>query len=276
MTIIITKREEWTQPLDVSPALAEAWQSREPSDWSAITMSSAGRSCRLGEAFQIERQAADHSSAPDVIWRGRLSNVAGIGAGLSRGRVRIEGDCGDRVGAAMTDGHIDVTGSAADLAGAAMRGGRLVVQGDVGDQVGGPLDEATPGMRGGELVVAGSAGHGAGHRLRRGLLIIQGDARDLAGYEMLAGSLIIGGSCGRRAGAEMRRGSIVLASDRVEPLATFVCAGRIVSPIIEILAGHVARLAPRLAAIMRHRTWRLFSGDLLRGGRGEILCADGP
>ena len=108
--------------------------------------------------------------------------------------------------------------------------------------------------------------------MRRGLVVIGGTVGDFAGINMIAGSLFVFGACGIAPAAGMRRGTLAVFHDVdrrcYPPFAAAAAASRYSCEFIcGTLKAH--RLSHRRrAARMRYE---VFHGDLLNGGRGEIL-----
>jgi formylmethanofuran dehydrogenase subunit C len=220
---------------------------------------------RLGEFFDV---AGDGSEV--VVVRGDLRRVKGIGTGMTRGRLVVEGSVGMHLGARMSGGEIVVHGDAGDWLGAEMRGGSIRVRGSAGGQIGGAYRGSQVGMRGGVIVVEGDAGIELGMRMRAGMIAVAGRVGDFAGLQMRGGTIVLLGPVGARAGAWMRRGTLV-AFQPVDLLPTFAydCTYRPVflRPYLRALATLGLRLPHgALEGLYRH-----FTGDAAEGGRGEIL-----
>ena len=116
------------------------------------------------------------------------------------------------------------------------------------------------------------AGNEIGHTMRRGLLAVSGKTGDLVGLSMIAGTILVFGDCGIRHGAGMRRGTIGLLGPQPPPmLPSFRRACRFCPTVIRLV----------LRALEKHRfeaprkllggQLELYHGDMLEGGKGEIL-----
>ena len=226
------------------------------------------RQAELGEFFKV-------SGTPDgeVQVAGDLGRVKLIGAGMSRGRLVIEGNAGLHLGSAMTGGEILVEGSASDWVGPEMRGGRIVVKGDAGHAVGSAYRGSQVGMRGGEIIVHGKAGNEVGNTMRNGLIAIGGSCGDFAGVNMLAGTILVFGELGIRAGAGMKRGSIVAMSE-TEVLPTFSYACRYRPPFIPPYLLHLRNLGLPITDQHISGEYKRWSGDAVELNRGELLILD--
>lgn len=223
----------------------------------------------LGDFFGIAGRADD-----EVRVAGDLSRVKLLGAGMTRGRIVIEGKAGRHLGAAMTGGEIVVEGDADDWVGPEMTGGRVVVKGDAGHAVGSAYRGSRIGMRGGEIVVHGNAGNETGNALRGGLIAIGGDCGDFAGVNMLNGTIVVLGALGIRCGAGMKRGTIVAMHEpEILPTFTYSCT---YSP--GFLRLYLLRLRARGLPVedaMIGGPYRRWSGDSVELNRGEILALEG-
>ena len=221
------------------------------------------QTAEVGELFRVSGDPADGD------WRvvGELAGVHWLGAGMREGSIHVQGDVGRHTGSGMRGGAIHVSGAAGDWLGAEMRGGRIEVDADAGNLVGAAYAGSPRGMRGGTIVVRGSAGDEVGHTMRRGWITIAGDCGPLAGYRMRAGSLFVLGNCGARPGAEMVRGTIGLfAAQRPTLLPTFRKACTIKPQFMGLMQRQLQAIG-----LDAPRTIEIHNGDLLRGGRGEIL-----
>lgn len=164
--------------------------------------------CNLGDFFKVTGKGA-----AEIRIEGDLSNVKLIGAGMTEGKLILEGDVGMHLGAGMSGGEIEVMGSAGDWVGPEMSGGRITIKKNAGHMVGSAFRGQSTGITGGEIFIYGSAKNEIGSAMRRGLIVVGGDAGDFTGVNMLAGSIIVLGELGIRTGAGMKRGTIVSLQD---------------------------------------------------------------
>ncbi len=227
------------------------------------------RQLPMAELFEV---AGDPS---DLKWRleGDFSAVHHVAAELSDGQVHVAGDVGRYAGQTMRGGTLTVEGDAGDWLGAEMLGGRVVVAGDTGNHAGAALPASKVGMRGGQIVVRGSVGDYAAEAMRRGWVTVLGDCGEWAGYRMRAGTLMVFGACGSRPGASMRRGTLALLGAVAELLPTFRYAcdyePQALALMLRALSAQgvdTGQVGTRVA---------LYNGDLLEGGRGELLVTRG-
>jgi formylmethanofuran dehydrogenase subunit C len=228
------------------------------------------RRAAVGELFAVAGDGAE-----DMRVEGNLARVAGLGSGMTGGRLTVAGDAGPHVGADMRDGELLVEGNAGDWVGAEMRGGRLVVRGSVGRRVGGAYAGSRAGMRGGEIFVLGDAGEEAGAGLRRGLVAVAGRVGDAAGLRALAGTIVALGSLGAHPGAGMRRASIVaMRPPALLPTYAKACTYR--PPFLRLALRRLRALGLPVTDEQIEGRYTRWSGDALDLGRGEILILEAP
>ena len=138
-----------------------------------------------------------------------------------------------------------------------------------------PIAAASAGMTGGVILVHGDAGHELGHTMRRGLIAIGGRAGDFAGINMIAGTVIACGGCGPRPAAGMQRGTLAVFGERPSLLPTFRPGGECEPLFLRLYLRKIAGLGLPISGAWLTAKYDLFHGDLLNGGRGEILVPSG-
>lgn len=220
-------------------------------------------------------EPATESTEPEaILFHGDLSGVHWVGAKMDGGTITVDGPVGRHVGSEMSAGRIDVHGNAGDWVGAEMKGGQLHVRGDAGHLVGAAYRGSRRGMTGGTLLIDGRVGNELGHTMRRGLIAVGGDAGDLIGFNMLAGTILVLGDVGIRHGAGMTRGTLALlnAAD-VKLLPTFRRAGRQPLLAIQLVLRHLQEAGFELDERLLDADLELYHGDMVSGGRGEILLS---
>ncbi len=244
------------------------------------------RQLDLGELFELsEVDALDSGSVDsDLVhyWEGDLSCVHEIGLGLEEGLIQIEGHAGRHVGAHMQGGMIEVNGSVSDFLGAEMNEGQIRVSGDAGDWTGAVYPGTKSGMAGGEILVGGHVGVGAGTAMRRGMIVIGGTAGHQLGCNMRAGTMLVGAGIEGSFGSGMIRGTIMTTTSGRQTIQqrlgpTFRPGSRLPFPMIHLFQNWLADRGNRLESIDRllaFRTYQVFHGDFLSGGRGEVLVAE--
>lgn len=221
------------------------------------------RQVALAELFKISGDASDS------VWHleGDCSTIHHLGAGMQQGDIRVEGNIGRHAGQGMRGGSLTIEGSAGDWLGSEMRGGRIEVHGDAANHVGGSLVASKVGMRGGQITVRGSVGTHTGERMRRGSITVLGDCGEWPGYQMRAGTIVVAGQCGSHPAAGMRRGTLILLGNAPTLLPTFRYACDYSPQALGLVFKElkIDREVPKSV--------ELYNGDLLEGGRGEVLIA---
>ncbi len=222
----------------------------------------------LAEFFSVRGDPSDGRHE----WEGDLAGVHWIGAGMEQGTIQIASNAGRHVGSEMSGGQITVDGDASDWVGAEMKGGLIEVKGRAGHLVGSAYRGSARGMTGGTILVHGDAGNEIGHSMRRGLLVVGGNTGDLVGFNMLAGTILIWGESGIRHGAGMKRGTIGFMGDHHPPvLVSFKHGCRFRSEAITLILKYLEELEFPVPAATWDADFDLFHGDMLEGGRGELL-----
>jgi formylmethanofuran dehydrogenase subunit C len=222
----------------------------------------------LAEFFEISGDPSDER----MVWEGDLAGVHWIGAKMRSGEIRVEGNAGRHLGSEMTGGEIHVSGNAGDWAGAEMKNGLIHVRGRAGHLAGAAYRGSRLGMKGGVILIGGDAGNEIGHSMRRGLIAVRGNAGDLVGFNLAAGTVFVFGSPGVRHGAGMRRGSLGFFGTQAPPLLPsfrFACRCRpqMLPIMYRQLRGYGFHVPDELLAA----SFDLYNGDLIEGGRGEVL-----
>ncbi|MCE9546573.1 MAG: formylmethanofuran dehydrogenase subunit C [Planctomycetia bacterium] len=222
----------------------------------------------LAAMFRVSGDPADGR----IEFSGNLSGVHWIGAGMTDGEIHLAGPAGRHVGSEMTGGTITVDGDASDWVGGEMHGGLIHVRGQAGHLVGAAYRGSRRGMTGGTILIDGDAGNEIGLTMRRGLIAVGGAGGDVPGFNMIAGTILVLGESGIRPGAAMRRGTIgLLGSPSLTLLPTFRAAGRCRPLVLSLVFRQLQSLGFVFDADLLTAEYRLFHGDLLEGGRGEIL-----
>lgn len=222
----------------------------------------------LAEFFAVRGDAGDERHT----WEGDLAGVHWLGAKMTSGRIEVQGNIGRHLGSQLRGGEIHVAGDAGDWVGAEMHGGLIHVRGQAGNLVGSAYIGSPKGMTRGTILVGGNAGTEIGRFMRRGLIAIGGHAGDLVGHNMLAGSVLVFGTGGIRHGAGMKRGTLAfLGRERPPLLPTFRRACRYRPDFLPLVYRQLRKLGFTVPDELFESQYDLYSGDLLAGGRGEIL-----
>jgi formylmethanofuran dehydrogenase subunit C len=259
----LTLRAPAPARLDLSALLPERLTSLSEAEIAALPL---GEGLVCGDLFRIRR-----GDEPSLVLEGTDERCDRIGAGMTAGEIRCEGEAGAELGRHMRGGRLLVAGGAGPFAASGLRGGEIVIAGRAGEGLGAPRMGESEGMAGGLVIVRGGAGARAGDRMRRGVLVIEGECGDFAASRMIAGTLILTGRAGRLPGYLMRRGTLIAPALDLPP--TFVETGESSSVFRALLARHLAPLSPAAAALLARPRLRRFMGDLAALGLGEALLA---
>ncbi len=232
---------------------------------------------KLGDYFDVKGETAETSSDQLVAIQGECENVKYIGAGMTAGRLIVEGCVGMHAGAEMEGGEMIITGSASNWAGAEMKGGLMRIHGDAGHQLGAAYRGSPEGMTGGVIIVSGSVGLEAGAFMRRGMLIIQGDVDPFLGVHMNGGEIFVFGKVARRLGAEAKgNGGFIACFGEVESLLPTYVYDTTVRP--DFMKLYLRQLRDQLgieaAGEYLDTSFRRYRGDIAVGGTAEILIAE--
>lgn len=179
-----------------------------------------------------------------------------ICAGMSHGKVTVEGTPGNALGAYLNGADITVHGNAQDAVGDTMNDGSIIIHGNVGDAVG-------YAMRGGCIYVKGNAGYRAGIHMKAyeekvPVMVIGGKAGSFLGEYQAGGVIVVLGLTeserkivGFFPGTGMHGGKMYLRSD---------CAGVTFPPQVVVRAATAADKKDITRYVDRY--CRLFGGDL--------------
>jgi formylmethanofuran dehydrogenase subunit C len=265
MSIKLTLHTQPQVPVEAETLAPERMQGLNAADAARLPLLHGNQKACVGDFFDV-------AGTGDELLQiaGDLSRVKHIGAGMSRGRLEIDGDVGQHLGSEMTGGEILVTGSAGDWVGPEMSGGKITIKGNAGHMVGSVHRGGTIGMRGGEIIIHGNAGNEAGNGLRNGLIAIGGNTGDFTGVNMRAGTIVVLGQLGARSGPSMLRGSIISMHDaELPPTFTYSCSYRPVFLRVYLLYLRDRGLNVDDAAV--DGVYRRFCGDSIELNRGEVL-----
>lgn len=266
--IIVTIRSQPQAPLEAESITPDNFQSKSAAEIVNLPVTHGNERGRIGDFFEV-----DGDRSAEIVLNGDLSRVKNIGAGMTLGSIRVNGDVGMHLGAAMRGGEINVLGSVGDWAGAEMAGGKISITGNAGHGLGGAYRGSRHGMNRGLIIVEGSAGNEVGAAMRRGLIVVKGDVGDFAGAFMIAGSIVVFGKLGIRAGAGLLRGSIITFQEpELLPTYSYDCSYNpdYLNLLFQTLRNNGISIPAQHAA----SRFRRYSGDFNRLGKGEILVYD--
>ncbi|WP_295582629.1 formylmethanofuran dehydrogenase subunit C [uncultured Lamprocystis sp.] len=221
------------------------------------------------ETGDLFRVTGDDTDA--ILIRSDSDRLDGIGTGMTRGSIRVEGRAGAYLGRRQRGGAIAVTGDAGPFAGSGMSGGTIRIGGDAGDFLGAAIAGERRGMRGGRIEVLGNAGDRVGDHQRRGQILINGNAGDYCGSRMVAGTILVLGRTGINTGLAMRRGTLLLTAEPNLP-PTFNDNGTQQLAFLALLTRDLATAGGPFEQLKSRGTRvRRWLGDLGYGGQGEVL-----
>jgi formylmethanofuran dehydrogenase subunit C len=221
----------------------------------------------LGEFFDVVPNS--QLTRADLHFAGDTRNVKGIGAKMTAGFIYVENDVGMHAGAMMSGGRLIIDSDASDWLGAEMKGGYIEVRGAAGNQVGAAYRGSRRGMTGGTILLRCSAGDELGLLMRRGLIIVERGCGEFACASMIAGTVALLGEVGGRLGAGMKRGTIITNHEPdLHRSFRFACEYQ---PSFVPLLNAKLRQFDVQETISTSKPVRCFRGDLLNGGRGEVL-----
>ncbi|KPV62163.1 MAG: Tungsten-containing formylmethanofuran dehydrogenase 2 subunit C [Candidatus Bathyarchaeota archaeon BA1] len=212
----------------------------------------------LGNLFKIV-QEPETSEEATIRISGDAGKVRGIGAGMSMGKIIVDGDVGMHLGGEMGGGTITIIGNAGSWAGSMMKNGTIEVMGDAGDYAGAAYRGSTQGMRGGTIIIHGNAGNEVGCFMRKGLIKIYGNAGQFVGIHMRNGTIFVKGNSEGRAGAQILGGKIVICGYIPSILPTFTVDS--VRSKVKINGEEVTG------------PFYMFAGDLAEGGDGKLYVS---
>ena len=255
-------RETPPERVDLSGLRPGALDGLSESEIARLPIGTSWMGLSLGDCFAVA--AGDPG---EIRIEGGSPRLDGVGQGLARGRVLVEGDVGQRLGSGMKGGEIRITGSAGPFAGSGATGGLIVIERDADERAGGALFGAVAGLDGATLVIRGRAGPRLGDRMRRGLIVAD-TAGDHAGSRMVSGT-IVAGTVGDGVGYAMRRGTLLVGEHGLIP-PSFVETGVHRLVFVRLLRRTLASLAPHLAWLAGEEMNRR-AGDLATLGKGELL-----
>jgi formylmethanofuran dehydrogenase subunit C len=268
MPLRLTLRSKTSIPLEVEGVTPGATRGKSLAEIEKLEIFEGNDKTALAEFFTVSGDPADGVQE----WQGDLSGVHWIGAKMTAGRVIVAGNAGRHLGSEMRGGEIHVQGDAGDWVGGEMHGGLIHVRGKAGHLVGAAYRGSTKGMTRGTILIGGDCGNEIGNSMRRGLIAIGGNIGDLAGFNMLAGSIFVFGTSGIRHGAGMKRGTIAFLGSEAPPLLpSFRRACRYKPDLLPLIHRHLRKLDFAAPDVLLTASCDLYNGDLLAGGRGEIL-----
>jgi formylmethanofuran dehydrogenase subunit C len=267
--LTFTLRAEPAERLDLSSLTPDRLGGMSVTEIGRLPIGTSRFPAAVGDIFKVTG-----TDASSIVFSGGSRRFDLLGAEMTIGRIRVDGDVGARAGRRMAGGLLLIGGSAGVQAGTGMKNGRIEIAGDAGDGVGGPMAGEVHGMAGGVIVVRGKAGNRPGERMRRGVLALLKGCGDYAGLGMIAGTIVVSGRAGLYPGHLMRRGSLLFSRRPAQLSPTFVECGRveIAFPVLfdrYLIADNIVD-----RPLLGPKPFR-FGGDNAVLGKGEIMFARG-
>lgn len=213
----------------------------------------------LSDLFSVKCEKSAENDSLTMNLRGDFSKVRGVGYGMSKGKIIINGDVGMHLGEKMKGGEITVNGNADSWTGGGMEGGRIEVKGSAGDFIGAPYRGSVEGMKNGMIIVHGDAGREVGCSMRGGLIKIYGSVKHFVGIGMRDGTILVWGDCAGKSGAEMLNGRIIICGHIPSILPTFTIDG--IRPNIDVNGEKIPGPFYR------------FLGDVADNGEGKLFVS---
>lgn len=265
--LMLALKQEPRQPADLSPLTPERLAGLDRDRIAALELDCGNDRLPVGDLFDLTGE-----DASDLVLLNAGAKLQRIGAGMSRGRITVEGDAGAYAGLGMKGGEIEISGDAGAYAASAMRGGSLHVRGNAGDFLAAALPGESRGMAGGDVIVGGNAGDRVGERMRRGTVLIEGSAGSYCACRMIAGTIAVAGELGANPGYGMSRGTLLLRRMPSLLLPTFNDCGEHELGFLRLMLRAWTTLPSAFAYLPVHADRvRRFVGDIANGGQGEIL-----
>ncbi len=246
-------------PLDCTGVVPELMQRLTIPELERYTVYYGNQAVQLADLFHLHGDCADGA----LHWEGSNALFHYVGAAMNSGTITVEGSVGWNAGLGMTGGVLKIHGTAGDYLGANMQGGAIEVA-SAGNNLGGALAGSRRGMTGGRIVVQGDVGDSVGELMRRGLIVINGQAGAFLGANLIAGTIAVAGQVGSHAGAGMKRGTLLLRKTPEQLDAGLIPTADIPLTFTQLLLRHISWEYPGNSVTC-------YRGDLLCGGRGELL-----
>ncbi|MEJ2116380.1 MAG: formylmethanofuran dehydrogenase subunit C, partial [Alphaproteobacteria bacterium] len=133
--LTLTLRDAPPERLDLSRLTPEHLGGLSEAEIAALPVNTTRTPLTVDDVFRIEGNDAAHVCIISGADGARLDN---IGAGMSEGRITVEGCAGAYAGRRLNGGELTIAGDCGPFAGSGMSGGRIRIQGNAGDFLGGP------------------------------------------------------------------------------------------------------------------------------------------
>lgn len=223
MIFRITPKYQFRVPVYAECISPDVFDGKRLNEIVKLRVQEGNRSRSLGDLFKVKIIGENESSADEltITLFGDFGKVRRVGAGMTSGKIIVDGNVGMHLGENMEGGEIIVNGNADSWVGGSIKGGKIEIKGSAKDYIGAPYRGSVEGMRGGLIIVHGDAGREVGCLMRGGLIKIYGSVKHFVGVNMVNGTIFVGGNCAGKAGAGMRNGKIVICGYIPSILPTF-------------------------------------------------------
>jgi len=259
MTVTLHLKKKLKIPVDGGCISPNVFAGKSIDEIAKLTIWEGNHKRTLGNIFEIKRKNGQTPEKTTIQLVGDLSRIRKVGADMTDGEVKIQGNVGMHLGEKMKGGTITVEGNAGSWTGSEMEGGTIVIKKNAGDYIGGAYRGSSKGMKGGKIIIHGNAGTEVGCYMRKGMIQIRGNVDQFVGIRMKKGTILVQGKAKERPGAFMKGGKIILCDHVESILPTFT--------IDSIKSKAKAEGEPIQGPFY------LFIGDLAEGGNGKLYVS---
>lgn len=269
--VTLTLKREPVASVDCRTLLPEALCAMTVEEIAGLSLNEGHTAKCVSDLFEVEISANENL----LRIKQATSALTYLGAGMTNGRLIVDGDVGDYLGYELQNGELIVNGNAQSYAASGQTNGLIHVKGSVGDYAGGAADTKMQGLKGGTLMVSGTCGNYLGFKMRRGIIIAHEHVADHCANNIIAGTIILGGRCGSNLGLGMRRGTVIFLEKAKPELPSFNLCGSFSLPILTVLRHHIHNTNHHVALrLSKIQTVQRYCGDLGYDGQGEVLIAN--
>jgi len=259
MTVTLRLKKNPKAPVDAGCISPNVFAEKSLDEIGKLAIWEGNHKRTLDDIFEIKGKSGQTPQKTTIYLIGNLSRVRRIGANMTDGEVKVQGDVGMHLGEKMKGGTIIVEGNAGSWTGSEMEEGAIVVQKNAGDYIGGAYRGSSKGMKGGKIIIHGNAGTEVGCYMRKGLIQIYGNVDQFVGIRMKKGTIVVQGKAKERPGAFMTGGKIILCNHIESVLPTFT---------IDSVKSKVKAEGEPIQG-----PFYLFIGDLAEGGNGKLYVS---
>ncbi len=257
--ITLHPKRKFKFPIEAKNISPDIFAKKSSTEIAALQLWEGNKKRSLGDLFNIKQDSGSSSEELTIKIEGDASKLRNIGAGMSMGRIVVDGDAGMHLGEEMSGGEITVAGNAGSWAGSKMKGGTIEIKGNAGDYIGASYRGSTQGMSGGKIIIHGNAGYEVGCFMRDGVIKILGDVGLFAGIHMSNGTIFVQGNSEGRDGAQMINGKIVIVGQVPAVMPTFTVDS--IKPKVKVGGEKI------------EGPFYQFIGDLADKGKGKLYVS---